>query len=66
MTTDINKNKENSEEKKSLPPDEKTLHTPDPQEKMEGPVWSPMHKLGEGFDTNESKKEADKKRDERL
>ena len=44
-------------------PDPETLHTTDPQENMEGPVSSLMHKTGESFDTDETKKEADEERD---
>ena len=66
MTNDKDKSKEHSEENTALPPDEETLNTPDPQEKMEGPISSTMHKIGEGFDTNESKEDAEKKRDENM
>ena len=47
-------------------PDAGTTHTTDPQEKMEGPVSSTMHKTGEAFDTDETKSEADKERDKNL
>ena len=45
-----------------------TEETPagDPQERMEGPVSSLMHKTGKNFDSNENKQDATKKRDERL
>ena len=62
-------NKENERSKDSIlspKPDPGTLHTPDPQENMEGPVSSPMHGIGEAFDSNESKKEADEKREENM
>ncbi|HEV7330395.1 MAG TPA: hypothetical protein VGN63_05090 [Flavisolibacter sp.] len=44
-------------------PDTETLRTTDPQENMEGPVSSTMHKTGEAFDSDESKEEADRERD---
>jgi hypothetical protein len=47
-------------------PDPETLHTTDPQENMEGPVSSLMHNTGEAFDTDTTKKEADKERDRGL
>ena len=45
--------KEQDDETKSDP---ETLHTPDPQEHMEGPVSSLMHGLGDGFDDKKAKK----------
>lgn len=54
-------------ENDSLKPDPETLHKSDPQENMEGPVSSIMHKTGEAFEkTEESKKEADAKRDSKM
>jgi hypothetical protein len=53
-------------ENKGLAPDRETLHKTDPQENMEGPVSSTMHKTGEAFDTDESKKEADERREENM
>lgn len=54
-------------ENDSLKPDPETLHKSDPQENMEGPVSSVMHKTGEAFEkTEESKKEADEKRDSKM
>ena len=47
-------------------PDAETLHTSDPQEKMEGPVSSTMHKAGEAFDSGKSKEEADRERDSHM
>ena len=47
-------------------PDEGTLHRTDPQKNMEGPVSSMMHDTGEKFDTDESKAEAEKKKDENM
>jgi hypothetical protein len=47
-------------------PDRETLNTTDPQENMKGPVSSTMHEAGKGFDTEETKREADKKKEERM
>lgn len=58
--------KHQPEKDSTLPPDQETLHTPDPQEKMEGPVSSTMQDIGEGFEPEKSKEEADKKRDENM
>jgi hypothetical protein len=49
-----------------LRPDHETLHKTDTQENMEGPVSSLMHKTGHGFETEETKKEADKKKNEKM
>lgn len=60
----------NEEAKKNdssfLKPDPETLHQTDPQENMEGPVSSTMHKTGEAFKTDETRKEADEKRDRNM
>lgn len=47
-------------------PDPGTLHNTDPQENMEGPVSSPMHRTGEQFDTNENRDEADEEREKNM
>jgi hypothetical protein len=47
-------------------PDPETLHRTDPQEHMEGPVSSPMHKTGKAFDTDETKEHANRKMDKNL
>ena len=57
---------ENEKEKSAAQPDRETLHTPDPQENMEGPVSSTMRKTGETFETTETKEEADREKDEKL
>lgn len=68
----MNHNDEKDREKKttennpSLKPDPETLHTTDPQEHMEGPVSSSMKNIGGAFDTNESKEEAERKRNSHL
>lgn len=57
---------EDEEEKSSLEPDPETLHTTDPQEHMKGPVSSFIQKIKEAGNANddESKEEADKKKEE--
>ena len=47
-------------------PNPETLNKTDPQENMEGPVSSLMHNAGKGFDTKETRDEADKKKHERI
>jgi hypothetical protein len=58
--------KDHSNKDASPRPDPETLHKTDPQDNMEGPVSSLMHKTGKGFETEETKKEADKEKDERM
>ena len=65
MTDPRNTNPDSAENRDSaLPPDPETLHTPDPQKNMEGPVSTSMHKAGEAFDTDETEEEADEKKRE--
>jgi hypothetical protein len=65
---DKNERQENSRNKEnsSPRPDPGTTKTPDPQEKMEGPVSSPMHELGGAFDTKETQKQADEEREKNM
>jgi hypothetical protein len=58
--------KDQSQENLSPRPDPATTKTPDPQEKMEGPVSTPMHDIGGAFDTNESKQHADEEREKNM
>lgn len=59
---DKKKHKENKDA--SFKPDPETLHTTDPQEKMEGPVSSVVQNIKEGAeDNNESKGSAEKRKD---
>lgn len=59
--------KNNPETEKGLSkPAPETLHTTDPQKNMEGPVSSLMHKTGEGFDTSETKDDADREKEEKM
>ena len=55
--------KKNNNEDASIKPDPETLHKTDPQKNMEGPISSLMHQTGEGFDSDESQKEADDEKD---
>ena len=67
MSREKNKdNRKNNNEDASIKPDPQTLNKTDPQENMEGPVSSLMHNAGEGFDTEESREEADDKKDKRI
>jgi len=53
--------------KPALKPDDKTLHTTDPQENMEGPVSSVMQNIKDKTEENdESKEEADRKKDKNM
>ena len=47
-------------------PDPETLNTTDPQENMEGPVSSLMHNTGDAFKTDETKKDAEEKKDGKI
>jgi len=57
--------KKDNPKKDPLQPDPETLHTTDPQEKMEGPVSSFVQNVKKTAEENdsESKEEADKKKD---
>jgi len=63
-----NKKDNSVEDKKGLKPDPETLHTTDPQEHMKGPVSSSVQTVKEEVEkgNEESKEEADKKRDENM
>ena len=58
--------KDTGRDSKIPPPDPETLNTTDPQENMEGPVSSSMHDISKAFDTNESRREANEKRDKNM
>jgi hypothetical protein len=68
MNDDRNKMDQSSAENENITPkpDAETLHTTDPQEHMQGPVSSLMQKAGEPFDTDETKEEADREKDEKM
>ena len=53
------KNKEQKDNKNAaVKPDAETLNTTDPQEHMEGPLSSLMHKTGDAFESKKSEEEA--------
>jgi len=67
MTEDIkNDDTKKSNESAPLKPDAGTTHTTDPQENMEGPVSSIMHRTGEAFETDETKAEAEEKKEQNM
>lgn len=47
-------------------PEPETLHTPDPQKEMEGPISSLVNKAGDTIKEDKTKEEADKERDEHM
>lgn len=63
----IKEENQESENKESIvQPEPETLHTPDPQKEMEGPVSSIMQKIKGAFDPNISKEDADKEKNDSL
>ena len=58
------KSKKDQDANAPIKPEPETLHTTDPQEHMEGPISSLMHKAGESFDTDQTKEESDKEKKE--
>ncbi len=58
--TKKNKEKESNKDA-TVKPDAETLNTTDPQEHMEGPLSSLMHKTADSFETEETKEEVEKK-----
>ena len=63
MVNELSENKKQKVDNKdaAIKPDPETLNTTDPQEHMEGPVSSLMHKAGESFESEESEEEVKKK-----
>ncbi len=60
------KNKEKESNKDAaVKPDPETLNTTDPQEHMEGPLSSLMHKAGEGFESEKAEREAKENKDKK-
>ncbi len=59
-----NDNDKNNRNDSEIKPEPETLHTSDPQKKMEGPISSLMHQTGNSFDTKKSKEEADKEKED--
>lgn len=67
MTTQP-KDQQDDKNKKPLAPDPETLHTTDPQEEMKGPLSSLVQggKKSVEENDNESKEEADQKKEKNL
>ncbi|MFT3909316.1 MAG: hypothetical protein QM737_07830 [Ferruginibacter sp.] len=63
---ETNKSKKNENKDEIIKPEPETLHTTDPQEHMEGPISSLMHKTGKSFDTDETKEEADDRKEKNI
>ena len=61
-----NERKDRTNEDVFPKPDPGTTHTTDPQENMEGPVSSLMHKTGKSFETDESKEEAEDEKKRKI
>lgn len=59
---------EADEKEPAIQPDPETVDTPDPQEKMKGPISSLVQGVKEAVEDNdkESKEEATKKRDDNM
>lgn len=65
MTNDKKENEPGKDDHKdaSIQPEPETLNTTDPQEHMEGPISSLLKKAGHGFDTKQTKEEADEEKE---
>ena len=50
----------------TVQPEPETLHTTDPQEEMKGPISSLMQNTKEAFENDETKEEADEKKEKDL
>lgn len=50
----VKKNAEEQQEKAPVKSDPETLHTPDPQEHMEGPFSSLTRMIGDGFEDDKA------------
>lgn len=50
----------------AVKPAPETLNTPDPQDKMEGPISSLVQGVKEGMESTETKEEADEKKDSKM
>lgn len=61
-----NKKENKKTEDSTLKPEPETLHTPDPQDNMKGPLSSLMHNTGENFDTDKTHKQAEKEKEENM
>jgi hypothetical protein len=60
--------KDKNQKEPALKPDPETLHTTDPQDKMEGPLSSIVNNIKETVEENDevSKEEADRKKDKSM
>lgn len=65
MNVNKNDEKENIEDS-NVQPEPETLNTTDPQDNMEGPVSSIIKKTGKNFESDQTKKDADTERDEKM
>jgi hypothetical protein len=50
----------------AVKPDPKTLNTADPQDEMEGPISSLVQGAKEGMENDETKEEADEKKNRKM
>ena len=58
-----NNNVKDTNKDAAVKPDPKTLHTTDPQEKMEGPISSLMHGVGHSLDNKKTREEAEEEKE---
>ena len=63
---DENKTAKEQHTDAAVKPEPETLHTPDPQDEMEGPISSLVQGVKEGMEDDETKKEADEKKDRKM
>ncbi len=67
MTKDDDKRKAEADHKDSaVKPEPETLHTPDPQKKMEGPISSLIQGTKKTFDSSQTKEEADEEKEKDM
>ncbi len=60
----VDKDKEKKSNKDAaVKPDPETLNTTDPQEHMEGPISSLMHKAGKGLESEKAEREVEEKKE---
>ncbi len=60
--TDKDKEKKSNNDA-AVKPDPETLNTTDPQEHMEGPISSLMHKAGKGLESEKAEREVEEKKE---
>ena len=66
MSNEEKKKQDEQNKDAVVKPDPATLHTTDPQKKMEGPVSSLVQDVKKKMNHSESKEEADKEKDEKM